>query len=80
MSGEDASMGWALTPRQVGPKRLAQETPVKNLFLSGHWTRPALGIIATVISGLQSARIILKKEGVSEPLADIGIRKGVCTF
>ncbi len=80
MSGEDASMGWALTPRQVGPKRLAQETPVKNLFLSGHWTRPALGIIATVISGLQSARIILKKEGVSEPLSDIGIRKGVCTF
>jgi prolycopene isomerase len=80
MSGEDASMGWALTPRQVGPKRLAQETPVQNLFLSGHWTRPALGIIATVISGLQSARIILKKEGVSEPLSDIGIRGGVRTF
>ena len=78
MSGEDASIGWALTPSQVGPRRLAQETPVKNLFLSGHWTRPALGIIGTVISGLQSARIILRKEGVSEPLSDIGVRKGVC--
>lgn len=76
-SGEDASIGWALTPSQVGPKRLAQETPVKNLFLSGHWTRPALGIIGTVISGLQSARIILRKEGVSEPLSDIGVRKGI---
>ena len=77
MSGEDASIGWALTPGQVGPKRLAQETPIKNLFLSGHWTRPALGIIATVISGLQSARVILRKEGVSEPLSDIGVQKGV---
>jgi prolycopene isomerase len=77
MSGEDASIGWALTPSQVGPRRLAQETPVKNLFLSGHWTRPALGIIATVISGLQSARMILRKEGVSEPLSGIGLRKGV---
>jgi prolycopene isomerase len=80
MSGADASIGWALTPQQVGPKRLAQETPIKNLFLSGHWTRPALGIIATAISGLQAARVILKKEGVGEPLSDIGIRKGVPTF
>ena len=78
LSGEDASIGWALTPRQVGPRRLAQKTPVRNLLLSGHWTQPALGIIATVISGLQSARAILSQEGVSEPLSDIGIRRGVC--
>ena len=73
-------MGWALNPQQVGPRRLAQETPLKNLLLSGHWTRPALGIIATTISGLQAARVILKKEGVREPLSDIGIRNGVPTF
>jgi len=77
LSGEDASIGWALTPQQVGPKRLAQETPVKNLLLSGHWTRPALGIIAAVVSGLQTAGTILTKEGVREPLRDIGIRNGV---
>lgn len=80
MSGEDASMGWALTPRQVGPNRLEQETPIRNLYLSGHWTRPALGIIATVISGLQAARTILMKEGVREPLEAVGIRKGVPDF
>ncbi len=77
MSGSDASIGWALTPQQVGPKRLAQDTPVGNLYLSGHWTRPALGIIGVVVSGLQAARMILGKEGVAEPLEDIGIRKGV---
>jgi prolycopene isomerase len=76
-SGEDASMGWALTPRQIGPRRLAQQTPVKNLFLSGHWTRPALGIIGVTVSGLQAARAILLKEGVSEPLSAIGVEKGV---
>jgi len=76
-SGVDASMGWALTPRQIGPRRLAQQTPVKNLFLSGHWTRPALGIIGVTVSGLQAARAILLQEGVSEPLSAIGIEKGV---
>jgi prolycopene isomerase len=77
LSGQDASIGWALTPAQVGPKRLAQQTPVKNLLLSGHWTRPAIGVLSTVISGLQAAKMILQREGVSEPLADLGIRKGI---
>jgi phytoene dehydrogenase-like protein len=79
LSGQDASIGWALTPTQVGPKRLAQQTPIKNLLLSGHWTRPALGVMSTVISGLQAAKIILAREGINEPLSDIGIKRGVMT-
>ena len=63
MSGTDASIGWALSPQQVGPKRLAQQTPVKNLFLSGHWTQPAIGVMSTVISGLKAARMIMSCEG-----------------
>ena len=47
--------------------------------LSGHWTQPAIGVFATVISGLKVARMILLREGVGEPLADIGIKKGVMT-
>jgi prolycopene isomerase len=79
MCGADASMGWALTPQQVGPKRLAQKTPIKSLLLSGHWTAPAVGVMSTVVSGLQASAMILRSEGVKEPLADIGIRKGVVT-
>jgi len=45
--------------------------------LSGHWTQPAIGVFATVISGLKVARMILKREGVDEPLADIGMRNGI---
>jgi len=77
MCGTDASMGWALSPQQVGPKRLAQKTPIKNLLLSGHWTAPAVGVMSTVVSGLQASGMILRSEGVKEPLADIGIRQGV---
>ena len=77
LSGIDASIGWALTPQQVGPRRLSPHTPVKNLYLSGHWTRPALGVLATVISGLQTAKTVLNKAGISEPLADLGITRGV---
>jgi prolycopene isomerase len=77
LSGQDASIGWALSPQQVGPRRLAPAGPIKNLLLSGHWTRPAIGVLATVISGLQTARIVLRREGVSEPLEDMGIKKGL---
>jgi len=77
LSGEDASIGWALTPQQVGPRRLGQKTPIKNLYLSGHWTQPALGIIGVTVSGLQAACAILSREGVREPLSAIGIENGV---
>ena len=77
MSGTDASIGWALSAEQVGPKRLAQSTPIKNLFLSGHWTQPAIGVMSTVISGLKAAKTIMNCEEVKEPLEDIGIKKGV---
>jgi phytoene dehydrogenase-like protein len=80
MSGKDACMGCALTPQQVGPRRLSQKTPIKNLFLCGHWTRPALGIIGVTVSWLLAARDILSKEGVAEPLAAIGIEKGVRAY
>jgi len=77
LCGKDASLGWALTPKQVGPNRFSQTTPVKNLFLSGHWTGPAVGVLAVVISGLQAAQKILKAEGTDEPLLDIGVKGGI---
>jgi len=41
--------------------------------------RPALGVMSTVISGLQAAKTILDREGINEPLSDIGIKRGVMT-
>ena len=77
LCGRDASMGWACSAQQIGPKRLEQQTPIKNLLLSGHWTRPAVGVVPVSVSGLQAAKMILEEEGVHEPLAELGIRRGV---
>jgi prolycopene isomerase len=79
LCGTDASMGWACSPRQIGPKRLAHTTPIRNLFLSGHWTQPAVGVSSVTLSGLQCARMILEREGIKEPLIDLGIKGGVMT-
>jgi prolycopene isomerase len=77
LCGRDASIGWACTPEQIGPKRLANKTPVENLFLAGHWTAPAIGVLAAVISGLTASKLILRKEGVAEPLIDMDIKDGL---
>jgi phytoene dehydrogenase-like protein len=79
LCGIDASIGWACSPRQIGPKRLAHTTPIKNLYLSGHWTQPAVGVLSVTVSGLTCARMILEREGVREPLTDLGIKGGVMT-
>ncbi|MEW6101545.1 MAG: NAD(P)/FAD-dependent oxidoreductase [Candidatus Omnitrophota bacterium] len=52
--------GWALTPSQTGNFRLNQVTPVTNLYLAGHWTRPGLGLTASVRSGALAAERILR--------------------
>lgn len=51
--------GWEVSPQQSGPRRLAHETPISGLYLSGHWSRPSHGIYGVVWSGIQTARIIL---------------------
>jgi prolycopene isomerase len=54
-----ACYGFELTPRQVGPGRLASRTPVAGLHLVGHWTQPGGGITGVVTSGVLTARAVL---------------------
>jgi phytoene dehydrogenase-like protein len=53
-----AAMGWAFSPGMF-LRRLDQRTPVRNLYLAGHWATPGGGVPAVAISGLRAARIIL---------------------
>jgi prolycopene isomerase len=53
-----AAMGWAFSPGMF-MRRLEQRTPVRNLYLAGHWTTPGGGVPAVAISGLKAARTIL---------------------
>ena len=53
--------GWDSTIGQSMDKRLAQKTPVPNLYLAGAWTLPGPGQSAVIMSGRDAARAILKE-------------------
>jgi prolycopene isomerase len=38
---------------------MARETPIRGLYLSGHWTQPGGGIYGVVVSGVLTAQAIL---------------------
>jgi prolycopene isomerase len=54
-----ALYGWEISPSQVGPGRLANDTPIEGLHFAGHWTQPGGGIYGVVSSGIQTAHSAL---------------------
>ena len=58
-----ATYGLAPTPRQFGRGRPANRTPMKGLYLAGHYTRPSHGIVGAAISGRFVADMISKEYG-----------------
>ncbi len=58
-----ATYGLAPTPRQFGRGRPANKTPIKGLYLAGHYTRPSHGIVGTAISGSFVAEMISREQG-----------------
>ncbi len=63
LATKGAFNGWAFTRDQSMDKRLAQTTPISNLYLAGAWTSPGGGQSAVLMSGYLAARQILKAEG-----------------
>ena len=55
-----SAYGWAVTVDQIWENRLPQKTPIENLYLTGHWTRPGPGICAVVSSGWGVANLIME--------------------
>lgn len=58
---QGAMYGLATTPEQFGRHRPHNRTSIKGLYLAGHYTRPAHGIIGAAISGSFTAQMILSK-------------------
>ncbi|OGP53451.1 MAG: hypothetical protein A2Y65_07100 [Deltaproteobacteria bacterium RBG_13_52_11] len=56
-----ATYGLAPTPGQIGRGRPANKTPLKGLYLAGHYTRPAHGIVGAALSGRFAADMISKE-------------------
>ncbi|MBK07122.1 MAG: hypothetical protein CL920_06045 [Deltaproteobacteria bacterium] len=57
---DGAWYGWASTPEQSNLKRLDRITPIPNLWLAGHWTRPGPGVVQVAKSGQLTARAVLR--------------------
>ncbi len=56
-----AIYGWDQTVDNSGQSRLGHETPVKNLYLAGAWTRPGHGYGSVLASGLECFGEIMRK-------------------
>jgi all-trans-retinol 13,14-reductase len=55
-----AIYGWDQTLDNSGARRLPHQTPIKNLYLAGAWTRPGHGYGAVIPSGLECFGEIMK--------------------
>ena len=61
-----ALYGWEVSPEQVGRKRLGHDTPIRGLYLSGHWTQPGGGIYGVTVSGLQASQMVLGYSSIGD--------------
>ena len=66
---QGAMLGWAMSPDQLAENRLPNTTPVKNLYLCGHWTQPGGGITPVIVSAQRVARMILTGKTENRDLA-----------
>src|SRR5206468_10318858 len=66
---QGAMLGWAMSPDQLGCRRLPITTPVENLYLVGHWTQPGGGITPVIISAQRVARTVLSGKDDNRDLA-----------
>lgn len=56
-----AAYGWASIPSQFALPGLSRKTPVRNLYLTGHWTTLAPGIPGVAYLGRDTAERILNR-------------------
>ena len=56
-----ASYGWASTTTQFAIPGLSQVAPVKDLYLTGHWSTLVQGITGVAYLGRDTARIVLNR-------------------
>jgi phytoene dehydrogenase-like protein len=57
-----AAYGWASTPAQLFTPELRQKTSIKGVYLAGHWTAQTQGIPGVAYVGLDTAKLILRRE------------------
>ena len=67
---QGATYGWANIPRQTESRRLSRVTPLAGLYLAGHWTSPGTGSLRSIVSGVQTAMLLMDQRGLELPHID----------
>lgn len=60
LNTEGAVIGWDCSPPNI-LTRIPNKTPIKNLYLTGHWTLPGGGMAFAIGSGLMTAQMIMSE-------------------
>ena len=60
-----AMLGWEMSPDQLADGRPAAECVVRNLYFTGHWTRPGGGITPVIVSAVDVARAITGRPDIA---------------
>ncbi len=63
---QGSAYGWDVTPTQVGPARIQNQTPIQGLYFAGHWASPGGGIYGVSVSGVQATQKVLAVEKQSQ--------------
>ena len=58
-NADGAFAGWSFAPEQLSRGRPFQRTPVPGLYLAGHWTTPSAGVPWVMLSGYNTASMVL---------------------
>jgi phytoene dehydrogenase-like protein len=81
-----AMLGWEMSPDQLGDGRPGIESPLKNLFCVGHWTRPGGGITPVIVSAVLGADMVVRQRvspsargaALAEEVAVCGVGMSPC--
>ena len=60
LNRDGAMLGWEMSPDQLGENRPSICGPVKNLYLTGHWTQPGGGITPVIVSAMRAAEAVVR--------------------
>lgn len=55
-----SAFGWEMSPKSVLNNRLANKTPIDNLYLTGHWANPGCGVLGVATSGMITGNEVIK--------------------
>jgi phytoene dehydrogenase-like protein len=58
-NADGAFAGWSFAPEQLSRGRPYQRTPIPGLYLAGHWTTPSAGVPWVMLSGYNTASMVL---------------------